>query len=96
MYIVDETQQVFETRFGKIIGDTINGPGKNEAGLNFRVPFITKVHAFEKRYLEWDGDPNEVTTKDKLFIYIDTYARWRIVDARCSTRKFARRVFCPG
>ena len=81
IYIVDETKQVFVTRFGDIISGPHNGPGKDEAGLYFRIPFITKVHEFEKRYLEWDGTPNEVTTKDKRFIYIDTYARWRIVDA---------------
>ena len=81
VYIVDETKQVFVTQFGDIISGPHNGPGKDEAGLYFRIPFITKVHEFEKRYLEWDGTPNEVTTKDKRFIYIDTYARWRIADA---------------
>ena len=81
VYIVDETKQVFVTQFGNIISGPHNGPGNDEADLYFRIPFITKVHEFEKRYLEWDGDPNEVTTKDKRFIYIDTYARWRIVDA---------------
>ncbi len=82
VYIVDETKQVFVTQFGKIIRGPINGPGEEAAGLKFRFPFITEVHAFEKRYLEWDGAPNQVTTKDKLFIFIDTYARWRIVDAK--------------
>ena len=82
VYIVDETKQVFVTQFGKIVRGPINGPGKEEAGLKFRFPFITEVHMFEKRYLEWDGAPNQVTTKDKLFIFIDTYARWRIVDAK--------------
>ncbi|MDP6795979.1 MAG: protease modulator HflC [Verrucomicrobiota bacterium] len=82
VYIVDETKQVFVTQFGKITRDPLNGPGKDQAGPYFRVPFITEVHAFEKRYLEWDGAPNQVTTKDKLFIHIDTYARWRIVDAK--------------
>ena len=83
IYIVDETKQVFVTRFGEIVREPINAPGTtNQAGLYFRFPFISKVHEFEKRYLEWDGDPNEVTTKDKRFIYIDTYARWRIVDAK--------------
>jgi len=82
VYIVDETQQVFVTQFGKIIRGPINGPGEEQAGLKFRIPFIQKVHSFEKRYLEWDGAPNQVTTKDKLFIFIDTYARWRIVDAK--------------
>ena len=80
VYIVDETKQVFVTQFGKIVRGPINGPDKDEAGLYFRIPFINEVHAFEKRYLEWDGDPNQVTTK--LFIFIDTYARWRIVDAK--------------
>ena len=87
VYIVDETKQVFVTQFGKIVRGPINGPGKEEAGLKFRFPFITEVHAFEKRYLEWDGAPNQVTTKDKLFVFIDTYARWRIVDASFSSRK---------
>jgi membrane protease subunit HflC len=88
VYIVDETKQVFVTQFGKIVRPAdkdeaaINGPDKDEAGLYFRLPFIQEVHPFEKRYLEWDGDPNQVTTKDKLFIFIDTYARWRIVDAK--------------
>ena len=82
VYIVDETKQVFVTQFGKIVRGPINGPGKEEAGLKFRYPFINEVHAFEKRYLEWDGAPNQVTTKDKLFVFIDTYARWRIVDAK--------------
>ena len=82
VYIVDETKQVFVTQFGKIVRGPINGPDKDEAGLYFRIPFINEVHAFEKRYLEWDGDPNQVTTKDKLFVFIDTYARWRIVDAK--------------
>ena len=83
VYIVDETKQVFVTQFGDIISGPHNGPDKeSEAGLYFRIPFITKVHEFEKRYLEWDGDPNEVTTKDKRFIHIDTYARWRIMDAK--------------
>lgn len=83
IYIVDETKQVFVTRFGKIVREPINAPGTtNQAGHNFRFPFISKVHEFEKRYLEWDGDPNEVTTKDKRFIHIDTYARWRIMDAK--------------
>ena len=88
IYIVDETEQVFVTRFGEIVREPINAPetedggGKlSQAGFYFRVPFVDQVRSFEKRYLEWDGDPNSVTTKDKRFIYIDTYARWRIVDA---------------
>ena len=82
IYIVDETKQVFVTQFGKIVRGPINGPGQDDAGLKFRFPFINEVHAFEKRYLEWDGAPNQVVSKDKLFVFIDTYARWRIVDAK--------------
>ena len=83
IYIVDETEQVFVTRFGEIVRQPINAPGtKDEAGYYFCVPFVDKIRSFEKRHLEWDGKPNEVTTKDKKFIYIDTYARWRIVDAK--------------
>jgi len=82
IYIVDETKQVFVTRFGEIVREPINAPGTtNEAGHYFRFPFISKVHEFEKRYLEWDGDPTEAPTKDKRFIHIDTYARWRIMNA---------------
>lgn len=77
IYVLDVTQQVFITRFGKIVGDPITEPG-----LKFKVPFIDKVHHFDKRYLEWDGHRNQVTTRDKRFIEIDTYARWRILDAK--------------
>ncbi|MFQ3168757.1 MAG: membrane protease subunit HflC [Limisphaerales bacterium] len=87
VYIVDETKQVFVMQFNKIVKGPINGPDKDEAGLKFRIPFIQNVLEFEKRYLEWDGDPNQVTTKDKLFIFIDTYARWRIVDAMLFYKK---------
>jgi len=83
IYIVDETKQVFVTRFGKIVGDPINtnAEGESEAGLYFRIPFIDQVYSFEKRYLEWDGDSEEVATRSKVMIEINTYARWRINDA---------------
>jgi membrane protease subunit HflC len=74
-YIVDETQQVIITRFGKPIGDP-----KNTPGLKFKVPFLEEANYFDKRFLEWDGDPNQVPTKDKRFIWVNTYARWRITD----------------
>jgi membrane protease subunit HflC len=74
-YIVDETQQVIITRFGKPIGEPINTPG-----LKFKVPLLEEANYFDKRFLEWDGDPNQVPTKDKRFIWVDTYARWRITD----------------
>ena len=102
IYIVDETKQVFVTRFGEIVRPPINAPETedgveklSQAGFYFCVPFVDKVRSFEKRYLEWDGKRNEVTTKDKRFIYIDTYARWHIVDAEkfyknLGTESFAR------
>jgi membrane protease subunit HflC len=74
-YVITETDQVIITQFGKPIGDP-----KNEPGMNFLVPFVQKANFFEKRYLEWDGAPNQVPTKDKRFIWVDTYARWRISD----------------
>jgi len=74
-YQVHETNQVIITQFGNPIGDAVTEPG-----LHFKVPFIQKTNYFEKRFLEWDGSPNQVPTKDKRFIWVDTYARWRIVD----------------
>jgi modulator of FtsH protease HflC len=74
-YIVTETQQVVITQFGKPVGDPVTTPG-----LKLKVPFLQKANFFDKRFLEWDGEANEVTTKDKRFIYVDTYARWRITD----------------
>lgn len=74
-YVVQETEQVIKTQFGAPVGDPIDTPG-----LHFKAPFIQKVHKFDKRFLEWDGKPTELTTKDKRFIFVDTYARWRITD----------------
>jgi membrane protease subunit HflC len=74
-YIVSEPQQVVITQFGKPVGDPVTKPG-----LKVKIPFIQKVHRFDKRFLEWDGDANELPTKDKRFIWVDTYARWRITD----------------
>lgn len=75
IYVVDETQQVVITQFGAPVGDAVTTPG-----LNFKVPFIQNTNFFDKRYLEWDGDRNQVPTKDKKFIFVDTYARWQITD----------------
>ncbi|MBE0565983.1 MAG: protease modulator HflC [Krumholzibacteria bacterium] len=75
MYVVQEPHQVIITQFGKPVGDPVNTPG-----LKFKLPLIQKVHRFEKRFLEWDGDPNQLPTRDKRFIWVDTYARWRITD----------------
>ena len=74
-YIVPETQQVIITRFGEPVGEAVTEPG-----LHFLTPFVQKANFFEKRFLEWDGDPNQVPTRDKRFIWVDTYARWRIDD----------------
>jgi modulator of FtsH protease HflC len=74
-FVVQETDQVVITQFGKPVGKAITTPG-----LHFKTPFIQKAIYFDKRFLEWDGDPNQIPTKDKKFIFIDTYARWQITD----------------
>ncbi len=75
-YTVDEGEQVVITEFGRPVGKPIV-----DAGLKVKTPFIQQVHRFEKRILEWDGSPNQIPTKDKKFIWLDTTARWRIKDA---------------
>ena len=75
-YVVKETDQVILTKFGKPVGEPVT-----EAGLHFRLPFIQDVNRIEKRFLPWDGPANEMSTKDKTYLIIDTYARWRISDA---------------
>lgn len=75
LYTVDETKQVIITQFGKPVGDP-----KTEAGLKFKIPFIQQVNPVDKRILEWDGSPSNMPTKDKLYIAVDLFARWRIVD----------------
>lgn len=75
LYTVKETEQVVITQFGKPVGKPVATPG-----LKMKMPFVQKVYAFEKRFLEWDGDPNQIPTKDKRFIWVDSYARWRITD----------------
>lgn len=74
-FTVQEGTQVIVTQFGKPVGEPIT-----EAGLKFKLPLLQDVRVFERRVLEWDGDPNQVPTLDKKFIEIDTTARWRIVD----------------
>ena len=74
-YTVNESQQVIITQFGKPIGSAIKEPG-----LHLKMPFIQDANYFEKRFLAWDGDPNQIPTKDKRFIWVDTYARWKIAD----------------
>jgi len=72
-YVVSETNQVIITQFGQPRGDA-----KVQPGLHLKMPFIQKANFFEKRWLEWDGDANQIPTKDKRYIWVDTYARWRI------------------
>ena len=74
-YTVSETEQVIITQFGDPVGDPITSPG-----LHFKVPFIQRTNVFDNRFLEWDGNPNQVPTRDRRFILVDTYARWRITD----------------
>ena len=75
-FIVDETQQAIVTQFGKPVGKPITTPG-----LHMKLPFIQNTNFFDKRFLAWDGDPNQIPTKDKRFIWVDTYARWHITDS---------------
>jgi membrane protease subunit HflC len=75
VFIVQEKDQVVITQFGKPVGEAIIDPG-----MYFKVPFIQDANYFEKRYMEWNGAPNQVPTKDKKFIFVDTYARWQITD----------------
>jgi len=75
IYTVSETEQVIRTQFGRPVGGVINRPG-----LHVKLPFIQDVHRFDKRWLEFNGDANEIPTRDKKYIWVDTYARWRITD----------------
>ena len=74
LYVVNEAEQAIITQFGKPIGDVA------QPGLHVKIPFVQKVTRFERRILKWDGAPNQIPTKDKRFIWIDTTARWRIQD----------------
>jgi membrane protease subunit HflC len=74
-YQVGEVEQVIITQFGQPVGDPVTDPG-----LHFKVPFIQDTNYFDKRFLEWDGSANQMPTKDKRFIWVNTYARWRVVD----------------
>lgn len=76
-FTVHETEQVIITQFGRPIGEPIN-----DSGLHFKLPYVQDINRFEKRVLEWDGRPNEMPTKDKTYILVDTFGRWRIDDAK--------------
>lgn len=75
VYTVDEREQVVVTQFGKPVGAPIKEPG-----LKFKIPFIQRANRFPKNLQEWDGDPGQIPTLDKTFIWVDTFARWKIVD----------------
>ena len=75
VYTVSETEQVILTQFGRPVEGLVKAPG-----LHVKIPLIQDVHRFDKRWLEFDGDAREITTKDKKYIWVDTYARWRIAD----------------
>jgi len=76
-YTLEEGRQAIIVQFGRPVGETVT-----QAGLHFKIPFIQEVRFFEKRLLVWDGDPNQIPTKGREFIWVDTTARWRIADAR--------------
>jgi len=75
IYTVNQTEQIIITQFGSPVGDPITS-----SGLHFKLPFIQQVNSFDKRYLAWDGPMVEMSTKDKTYVQVDTFARWRITD----------------
>ncbi len=75
IYVVNEVQQVIITQFGKPVGSPVTA-----AGLKLKIPFIQEVNPIDSRVLEWDGRPSDMPTKDKLYISVDLFARWRITD----------------
>ena len=77
VFIVDETQQVVLTQFGELVGQR----PITQAGLYFKLPFVQTANYFDKRILDWDGDADQIPTREKRLIWVDTTARWRIVDA---------------
>src|ERR1700730_15805640 len=76
-YTVDQTEQVIITQFGKPVGDPITEPG-----LHFKLPLVKTISRIDKRFLEWDGAPVAIPTRDKTYIHVDTFARWRINDPK--------------
>ena len=77
VYTIDQTEQVIITQFGEPVGDPITEPG-----LHFKLPFVQTVNTLDKRFLEWDGAPVAIPTRDKTYIHVDTFARWRIEDPK--------------
>jgi modulator of FtsH protease HflC len=77
VYTIDQTEQVIITQFGEPVGQPITEPG-----LHFKVPFVQTVNTLDKRFLEWDGAPVAIPTRDKTYIHVSTFARWRIDDPK--------------
>ncbi|MDA1092203.1 MAG: protease modulator HflC [Acidobacteria bacterium] len=75
VYTVSEVDQAIITQFGEPVGEPITEPG-----LHFKLPFVQTANMFERRFLEWDGFRNQIPTRDRRFVWVDTYARWRITD----------------
>src|ERR1700741_59813 len=76
-YTVDQTEQVIITQFGQPVGDPFTEPV-----LHFKIPFVQSINILDKRFLEWDGAPVAIPTRDKTYIHVDTFARWRIEDPK--------------
>lgn len=74
-YVLQENEQAIVLQFGKVVGTPVT-----DAGLHFKTPFIQSIRTFDKRVLEWDGEAKQVPTSDKKYIFVDTFARWRIID----------------
>ncbi len=74
-FTVDQAEQAIIVEFGEPKGNVISS-----AGLHWKKPFIQEVRRFDKRMLIWDGDPNQIPTRGREFISVETTARWRIVD----------------
>ncbi len=91
VYVLPEWQQAIVVQLGSPVGEPVTA-----AGLHFKIPLIQKVHFFDKRVLEWDGDPEVIPTKDSKFIFVDTYARWRISNALTLYKKVANESGAQG
>ena len=88
LYTVAETEWVVITQFKR----PIEGSDKIGPGIHFKTPFIQTVNRIEKRLISWDGDPNRIPTRDKKYIYVDTYARWRVSDPLSFFRRLQGRT----
>ena len=88
IYIINEAEQAVVTQFGKPVGGAVT-----DAGIHFKIPIIQTVIKFDKRIMEWDGSANEIPTKDNKYIFIDSFARWKISDQLKFYKFFFRHIF---